>query len=207
MGRQIEVAAFEAVIFDLDGTLIDSEHWHKRAEIETFLALGYEIDERDLTPYVGTTLPDMLRGLAPEVTVERFLGVEIPILATYIRRDMEVFSDAIRLARSVASRRALATSSMSWYVSEVLGRFTEIAELFPVRLCQSDVVRGKPDPEIFLMACDRLNVAPNSALVVEDSHNGVLAARSAGCTVVAIDRTGLLDLSEADVVVTSLDAL
>lgn len=207
MERPIQIAAFDAVIFDLDGTLIDSEHWHKRAEIETFLALGFRVEEHDLTPFVGTTLPDMLKGIAPEITVDTFLEVEVPILAGYIRQEMEMFSDAIGLARRIQSRRALATSSMAWYVAEVLARFDELAELFPVRLCQADVLNGKPDPEIFLKACALLGVSPCRALVVEDSRNGVLGARAAGCAVVGIDRTGLLDLSEADAVLTSLDAL
>ncbi len=207
MGSQIQIAAFDAVIFDLDGTLIDSEHWHKRAEIETFRAMGLNVVEHDLIPYVGTTLPDMLRGLAPEIGVDAFLSVEVPILAGYIRREMEVFLDAIDLARRVRSKRALATSSMAWYVAEVITRFTELEELFPVRLCQSDVVKGKPDPEIFLSACNRLGVSPSHVVVVEDSRNGVLGARAAGCTVVGVDRTGVLDLSEADVVVTTLDQL
>lgn len=197
----------DAIIFDLDGTLLDSEPWHKRAEIETFCQLGRTITEADLTPYVGTTLPHMLGGLAPGLSVEEFLEIERPILANFIRNEMSAFADAERLVSRLQVPLALATSSMAWYLDTATERFPWLASRFAVRRCQADVTRGKPDPEIFLLVCRDMGVAPERCLVIEDSENGVAAGRAAGCKVVAVQRHGELDLSAAHEVVYDLDRL
>lgn len=197
----------DAIIFDLDGTLLDSEPWHKRAEIEAFKTFGIDISEADLIPYVGTTLPHMLGGLAPELTVEQFLEVEQPILAGYIETQMETFADAERLVNRLTVPLALATSSMRWYVDATSKRFPWLESRFTVRRCQADISKGKPDPEIFLQVCEALGANPTACLVIEDSPNGVAAARAAGCKVVAVQRHPELDLSAAHEVVGDLDRL
>lgn len=197
----------DAIIFDLDGTLLDSEPWHKRAEIEAFKTFGIDITEADLIPYVGTTLPHMLGGIAPELTVEQFLEVEQPILAGYIETQMETFADAERLVNRLTVPLALATSSMRWYVDATSKRFPWLESRFTVRRCQADISKGKPDPEIFLQVCEALGANPTACLVIEDSPNGVAAARAAGCKVVAVQRHPELDLSAAHEVVGDLDRL
>lgn len=197
----------DAIIFDLDGTLLDSEPWHKRAEIEAFKTFGIDITEADLIPYVGTTLPHMLGGIAPELTVEQFLEVEQPILAGYIETQMETFADAERLVNRLTVPLALATSSMLWYVDATSKRFPWLESRFTVRRCQADISKGKPDPEIFLQVCEALGANPTACLVIEDSPNGVAAARAAGCKVVAVQRHPELDLSAAHEVVGDLDRL
>lgn len=197
----------DAVIFDLDGTILDSEPWHKRAEIEAFALLGRQVSEHDLLPYTGTTLEFMLRGIAPGVSVEEFLGVEQPILAHHIREDMRAFPDALRLLDRIEVPCAIATSSMKWYLEATSDRFPILRERFAVRVCQADIREGKPHPEIFQLACSLLNVAPDRSLVIEDSRNGVLGAKAAGCTVIGVQRHPGIDLSAADLVVASLDGV
>ena len=197
----------DAIIFDLDGTLLDSEPWHKKAEIETFAHFGIEINEDDLIPWVGTTLPHMLGGIAPNLTVEEFLAVEQPILAGYIAENMEAFADAERLVERLKVPLALATSSMAWYVDATTRRFPWLSSRFPVRRCQADVSQGKPHPEIFLLVCEALGAPPANCLVIEDSANGGAAARAAGCKVVAVQRHPEIDLSAAHEVVSDLDRL
>lgn len=197
----------DAIIFDLDGTLLDSEPWHKKAEIAAFAELGITITEADLMPYVGTTLPHMLGGLAPELTVETFLSIEQPILASYIETEMETFADAERLVSRLTIPLALATSSMRWYVDTATRRFPWLESRFSVRRCQADISKGKPDPEIFLRVCEAMGLDPANCLVIEDSPNGVAAARAAGCKVVAVQRHPDLDLSAAHEVVYDLDRL
>jgi HAD superfamily hydrolase (TIGR01509 family) len=196
----------KAVIFDLDGTILDSEPWHKKAEIEAFSALGYTVSEPDLIPYVGTTLVHMLGALAPGLKPEAFLEVEQPILTGYIRTEMAPFQDAVDLIDRLRVPCALATSSMKWYLDETSRRFPFLHN-FVCRYCASDVTHGKPHPEMFLLACAGLGVAPGDTLVIEDSRNGILAALAAGCQVIGIDRHGLIDLGEAHEVRTSLEGL
>lgn len=205
----------DAVIFDLDGTILDSEPWHKRAEIEAFGLLGRDVTEADLLPYTGTTLEFMLRGmtgnwdspLGKEISVAEFLAVERPLLARHIQFDMEAFSDALRLLERIDVPCAIATSSMRWYLDETTRRFPILGERFSVRVCQADIREGKPHPEIFLLACSQLGIDPKQALVIEDSKNGVLGAKAAGCKVVGVQRHPAIDLSAADSVVQSLDEL
>lgn len=197
----------DAVIFDLDGTILDSEPWHKRAEIAAFGQLGISISEADLMPYVGTTLPHMLGGLAPGMTVEEFLRVEQPILSGFIEREMEAFADAERLVNRLSMPLAIATSSMRWYLDTATARFPWLDSRFTVRRCQADVSQGKPHPEIFLLVCEALGTSPERCLVIEDSENGVRAARAAGCKVVGVQRHPELDLSAAHEVVYDLDRL
>jgi len=197
----------DAIIFDLDGTLLDSEPWHKKAEIEAFKTFGIEIGETDLIPFVGTTLPHMLGGIAPNLTVDEFLAVEQPILAGYIAEQMEAFADAERLVDRLKFPLALATSSMRWYVDATTQRFPWLESRFTVRRCQADITKGKPDPEIFLQVCEALGFEPGRCLVIEDSPNGVAAGRAAGCKVVGVQRHPELDLSAAHEVVSDLDRL
>ncbi len=197
-----------AVIFDLDGTLIDSEPWHKSAELETFAHFGLEIRVEELMPYTGKILKDMLAGLAPGMTVETFLEVERPILARHIEENIHRFADATRLVESLSVPLAMATSSMRWYVEAMCTRFPELATSFSVRVCQADIQNGKPDPEIMLLAADQLGVDPGACWVIEDSRNGVLSARAAGCYAIGVDRHGEGHLDDvAHRVVRSLDML
>jgi len=197
----------DAIIFDLDGTILDSEPWHKKAEIEAFKTFGIAITEADLLPWVGTTLPHMLGGIAPGLTVDEFLAVEQPILAGYISSEMEAFEDAQRLVERLEVPLALATSSMRWYVDATTERFPWLDSRFAVRRCQADISNGKPDPEIFLQVCEAMGFEPSRCLVIEDSPNGVAAGRAAGCKVVAVQRHPELDLSAAHEVVYDLDRL
>ena len=197
----------DAVIFDLDGTILDSEPLHKRAEIEAFSQLGYEVTESQLMPLVGTPLRHMLSVITPGLQVDAFLEVQVPLFKHLIREELELFADAVRLMNRLTVPLGLATSSMPWYVDFTSEKFPILKERFAVRLCSADVINGKPDPEIFLSVCERLQQAPSRVLVIEDSQNGVRAAKAAGCYAVGVDRHGLIDLSEADRVVATLDEL
>lgn len=185
----------EALLFDLDGTLIDSEPLHKQAEIETFAKFGVDVSSMDLQPYTGATLTAMLEGIGSDfgtsIAKESFMEVEIPILSTYIAERMRMFGDAIDFLDATRGvRRALVTSSMPWYVEKVLERFAELQCAFHCIVHGESVSFGKPDPEPYQMAAMLLGVEPDRCLVFEDSLNGIASGVRAGCRVVAIDRCG-----------------
>ncbi len=199
-----------AYLFDLDGTIVDSEPWHKLAEIEAFAHFGIELDETILNPYMGNTLPVLVEGInnqfGRKITVDEFLEIEQPILQHYIEQKLEMFADARNLISILAKfKKAIVTSSMEWYLNSVLERFPVLKLEFDVHICQADVQNGKPHPEPYLLAAQRLNVDPESCVVFEDSKNGVASGNAAGCWVVGIDRERIGHLSEADRVVSSLN--
>lgn len=200
----------KGILYDLDGTLIDSEPWHKKAELEAFRAMGLSIVKEDISMYVGTTLPRMLEDLNARfgggLTIEGFTHTQKPILSDYIANYIQVFPDvAPFLARVAHVKSAIVTSSVEWYVEAIRQRFTdELGHLFETLVCEKDVVFGKPHPEPFLLGARRLGLATKECVVFEDSVNGVRSAKAAGCYVIGVDRERHGHLVEADQVVTSL---
>jgi beta-phosphoglucomutase-like phosphatase (HAD superfamily) len=95
------------LLADLDGTLVNSEPWHKRSERETFAKFGIEIEVADLQPYTGTTLPQMLAGIGERfgklVPPEEFMEAQIPPFRKYIAESVHLFPDAERLVRRLIS--------------------------------------------------------------------------------------------------------
>lgn len=198
-----------AILFDLDGTLIDSEPWHKKAELEVFNALGLEVGPDDISMYVGNTLPFMLEDLSKRfgkrITQDEFIEAQQPVLGKHIDEDIQLFPDVRpMLARLSGVLTAVVTSSVEWYVSAIRRRFPELEPVFGTLVCEKDVSNGKPHPEPFVLAANLLGLPTSECMVVEDSVNGVKAGKLAGCFVVGIDREGHGRLGEADRVVKSL---
>ncbi len=116
--------------------------------------------------------------------------------------------DYLEAARAMGLKLAVASSSSRSWVEGHLAR-VGLLEHFTVIRTKEDVPRTKPDPALFLRAAEDLGVSPQQAIVLEDSLNGVRAAKTAGAFTVAVPNplTRHLDLSQADLVLTSLDDL
>lgn len=202
----------EAFLLDLDGTIVDSEPWHKKAEILTFARFGLDLKIEDLMGFTGMTLGAMLQGVGQKfgkrILVEDFLVIQKPLFRKIIDDEIELFPDALRfLTRFENKRKAMVTSSLPWYLEAVSTKHAILIDAFEMRICAADVENGKPHPEPFLLAASRLGVKPAKCIAVEDSANGVRSAKEAGCYVVGIDREGHGHLNHADRVVTSFDEL
>lgn len=178
---------FEAVLFDLDGTLIDSEPWHKKSELEIYNSLGANLAIEDLYPFTGNTLPRLLSGLGEltgiTLTEDEFRTRSQSLLGEYVKTKIEPFEDAAR-AIDLCSHLpcAVVTSSMRWYFEAVRIRHGCLFESMRATVVGDDVKFGKPDPEPYLMAAEMLCVDPRKCLVIEDSLNGVRSGMAAGCT-------------------------
>ena len=197
-----------AYLFDLDGTLIDSEAAHKSAEVETLDELGYRFSEADLFRFTGVPYRDMLAEIAPSLTVEKFFDAHRPRLLSKVGKEIGLFYDVEDcLSHLLRKPLAVVTSSPGWYVDAVLGAFPILKLAFQVRVCADDVLNGKPDPEAYVLAASRLGLDPGSCTAVEDSPNGIASAKASGCYTIAIRRDDRLDLSEADTVFASLAEL
>ena len=185
---------FDAVVFDLDGTLCDSEPFIAAAAAEALRRrYGITVPREDFAPFVGAGDDRFIAGGAAAHGVTADLAVDKPL--TYqvylelIPGALQPIAGAVAFVgrlREAGVRVALATGSDR---PKLLGNLAAIGlseDLFDAVVCAEDVTRKKPDPETFLLAITRLGLAPERCLVVEDARNGVLAGRAAGCEVLGI---------------------
>jgi HAD superfamily hydrolase (TIGR01509 family) len=206
----------EAVVFDLDGVLLDSEQvwdeareqlaeerggrWHDQAQKDM---MGMSSTEWSRYMHERIGLPEAPEEINREV-VER--------LAASYREHLPEIDGAREAVERLAARwpLGLASSSNRELIDlalELLG----VKQLFAVTVSSEEVARGKPAPDVYLEAARRLEVDPAQAAAVEDSHNGILAAKAAGMRVLAIPNRhfppGEEALAQADVVLDSLAEL
>src|SRR5512137_1876549 len=185
---------FDAVVFDLDGTLCDSEPFIAAAAAEALRRrYGILIATEEFAPFVGAGDDRYISGAAAGHGVTVDLAVDKPLTyAIYL----ELIPGALRpipgahafLAelRSAGHRLSLATGSDRPKLHGSLAAIELAESTFDVVVSAEDVTRKKPDPEMFLKAIDGLGVDPGRCLIVEDARSGVLAGRAAGCAVLGI---------------------
>ena len=191
---------FEAVIFDLDGTLIDSTPAVIRAW-DTW-ANEYGLPPMDLRTHHGTPSASVVRAVLPEhlhkAGMQRITEIEIADL-----HDIVVLPGAVEALASLANAKtAIATSCT---VPLAKARIAA-SQLVPpsVLVTADDVVHGKPHPEPFLEAAHRLGADPRRCLVVEDAPSGLQAAQAAGCFTLAVLTTTPREALDADAIVSDL---
>jgi HAD superfamily hydrolase (TIGR01509 family) len=181
----------QAVLFDMDGILVDSEPLWFEAETAVMNRLGGQWAEPDQHALVGGSMTVTVAYLLGKATrpadaaqVERWL---LDAMAGLLReRPLPAMPGARELLGQVATAglpHALVTSSEREVMDAVL---RALPASFPVTVCAGDVSACKPDPEGYLLAAAKLAVDPRRCVVVEDSPNGVAAAEAAGCLVVAV---------------------
>lgn len=197
---------FEAVLFDLDGVLVDSEILAVEVELQTLAELGLEYDPADFKRrFLGmndAAFRDALdadrRGRIGEPLPEDFLDV------VHARRDaafetrLKAVDGARRAVEALRRPRAVATSTSVGFLKRKLD-LTGLAPLFGPHAYSADLVeRGKPHPDIYRYAADRLGADPVRCLALEDSVNGVRSALAAGMTVWGFAGGGHMDDEAAE---------
>ncbi len=179
-----------AVLFDMDGLLIDSEPLWLEAETAAMARLGAQWTEADQRQLLGGSLDRSVRYMlakaarpVPPDTLATWLMADI---IARVRRDVPLRPGARELLASVAQAglpRALVTSSERTFMDAVLAS-TGLS--FDVLVCADDVAATKPDPEAYLLAAKLIGVPPADCFALEDSPNGVASAEAAGCRVIAV---------------------
>lgn len=193
--------------------MIDSEPAHKESEIKALAAYDLHITENDLQIYAGTTRDMFAAGLS-----EQF-GVSLDWNAVFEKKDVLFYElmksvrtfpgieSLIHRIQAAGLKLGIATSSQKRHLSYILDRFGW-EPVFDVKVCAADITKSKPDPEIFLMAAQRLGVEPAACAVVEDSINGLRAAKAAGMYAIGITTTFPRQaLSDADQIVDGFDEI
>lgn len=180
-----------AIIFDMDGVLIDSEPAHKLAKERTFARFGVTLPESVYEQYKGRPDHTMMNEVVPaipqvNVGVKEFLFLKHQEFEAveHLAVPIEGAKEFVTWAKT-KFRIALATSATRRNREAAL-RLLGLSDSFQFVVDASGFSRPKPDPEIFQIAMRGLNSAPTECLVIEDSLAGVIAGKAAGCEVIAI---------------------
>jgi beta-phosphoglucomutase len=197
-----------AVIWDLDGTLVDSEEFHWQSWRDTLAPEGLSITyDQFLDSFGMKNEPIMRRWLGDGYTPERSVRLAEAKEADYRRlaqthglAPLPGAREWVTALKAAGWRQAIATSAPRAN-AEVMLRALEMASFFDAVVVAEDVTAGKPDPEVFLTAAARLGVEPARAIVVEDAATGIEGARRARMKSVGVNARRSLD---ADVNVASL---
>ncbi|HZZ54422.1 MAG TPA: HAD family phosphatase [Trebonia sp.] len=180
-----------AVLFDMDGLLVDTEPLWLETETEVMARLGAPWTPEDQQALLGGSMARTVGYLlaratrpAPPATVERWMteGVLARVRAGRVTVRPGIRELLTEVARA-GLPHALVTSSQRVFAEAVLDA-TGIT--FPLTVCAEDVTAGKPDPEPYLLAAKLLDVDPVRCVALEDSPNGVASAAAAGCRVLAV---------------------
>ena len=182
-----------AVIFDCDGTLVDSEPLSRTAWERALEPYGYVITDADAEASVGLPYPRVHAFFAERAALpnaDEFWTELSAELYELIDADLEPFDDAVNAARELRARGvpvAVASSSFRDRLHRTLSR-AGLLDAFDAVVAGDEVEHGKPAPDMFLLAAERLGVEPAACVVVEDSPPGVQAGLAAGMITLAVCR-------------------
>lgn len=200
MTKQAHSQTATSVLFDVDGVLIDSGAmyaatwgaWAELRAVDKVQMFGGIHGERGI---------DTLARVAPQLMPE----TELEILANLLEKHEHkacIYAGASELLTAYTGRCGLVTSAPR---HSTLKRLSRLGLSIPdVVVAGEDVVRGKPDPEPYLLGCELLGVQPRDCVVVEDAPAGITAAKTAGCYVLAVSTGAPVHDSDADEVFGSL---
>ncbi len=208
--------AGRAVIWDVDGTLVDTAELHFRAWEELCRDLGRDFTRADFAATFGWRNPEIFRRLFGERCGEREMDElgfrKEELYRAAARGGVELLPGARALLEGLHAagfRQAIGSSAPLANVELILD-MTRSAAFFRAISSAEDTQRGKPDPQVFLVAAEKLGVAPSRCVVMEDAVAGVQAARAGSMKCVAVSFVGhhpeeKLRAAGADLVVASLD--
>ncbi|HUF39946.1 MAG TPA: HAD family phosphatase [Anaerolineales bacterium] len=202
-----------AVIFDMDGVIVDSEPIYFASNQRLFARLGFDVRGDDYAQFVGLSADRMWATLKERHRLPHPIsdlvqmeadGMLAGLLAAELH-PMPGLLDLLDRLQAQGCKIALASSSARRVITAVLENLG-LAGRFEPAVSGEDVPHGKPAPDIFLLTARLLGVPPAGCLVIEDSASGVRAAKTAGmrCTALRSPNSGPQDLSPADAIIDSL---
>ena len=206
------MSASRAVLWDMDGTLIDSEEFHWISWRHTLENEGINISHEQFLSSFGqrndSIIPQWLGTKPTPARIEKIAKAKEELYRDLVRRDgispLPGVASWLHRLHKDGWRQAIASAAPRANIDAVLEALSA-THIFQGIVSAEDVHRGKPDPEVFLTAASRVSVSPDRCIVVEDAVAGVQGARSAGMKSIGVNRNGK-QLS-ADIVVQSLEQL
>lgn len=205
------------IIFDMDGVLIDSEPLHYEFEQKVFNSLGIVVSSELHESFVGTTSRTMWSIIKKTFnltdTVSYLIESERSGFLNFLKSQKSIVSikgvsDFIEALSHSGFQLAIASSSPHEQINFILDE-CNIDKYFPVKISGDDVINGKPDPDIFLLAAKTANCRPDNCIVIEDSTNGIRAAVKAGmkCIGYINPGSGNQDLAASNLTIDNFNSL
>lgn len=205
----------KGVIFDWDGVVIDSSAQHKRSWELLAAEIGKPLPDGHFKAGFGKKnqeiIPNLLRWSDDPVEIAR-LGDRKEELYRELVRDQGVrvlpgARELLAALREAGIPRSVGSSTPRANLDAIFAA-TGLGELFDAVVCADDVKIGKPAPDVFLLAAQKLGINPADCIVIEDAHVGIAAAHAAGMKVLAVATTHVMDeLTAADAAVASLEEI
>jgi len=202
----------KAVIFDLDGVLLDSQPVHFKTDLSVLARCGVDLTQEALERYAGTPNKDrwgmFKRDFNLSQSVDALISMHTDILNNILETEtlpvVAGIPAILTKIKNAGLKTAVASSSSREFVSKVLDT-AGLLPYFDALICGNDVLNGKPAPDIFLKAAKTLNAAPSECIIFEDSANGIAAAAAAGIICIAYRNktSGRQDLSKAQEIIDS----
>ena len=187
------LSGIKAVIFDMDGVIIDSEPLWRRVMIRSFTEAGIPFTENDCRITTGLRFKEVAaywfgRHRINHIQVDEFDALVIERLSDLIRSEgkpMRGVLQALEHLKQSGYKIAVGTSSNTFFMNTVMDAL-KIRHYFDVLCSAEHMTYGKPHPEVFLTCAAKLGLDPKECLVIEDSINGIVAAKAAQMKVIAI---------------------
>jgi beta-phosphoglucomutase len=203
-----------AVIFDMDGVIIDSNPFHKISLRQFCEKYGFHLSDEELIKRIyGRTNKEWIANLFGKLSKEelsRYGEEKESLFREVYKNDIRALAGLPEFLKNLKQNNipvAIGTSAPRSNVDFVLSH-TNLGEYFSVILDEADVVQGKPNPEIYLKVADRLGYEPSRCVVFEDSLSGVESAHKAGAKVVGVATThSFQELSHTDYIITDFHGL
>ena len=206
----------KAVIFDMDGVLIDSEPLHFEVDQMVLRKLNIQEGKSYLERFVGYTNPAMWQLIKEEFsiesTIEELIDLQMTVKLSYLEQSnylaIEGIKELLDELKSFKVPIAIASSSPRIFIEAVIKKI-HIADYFHEWISGEEVPKSKPEPDVFLKAAELLNVHPERCIVIEDSKSGIIAAKSAGMKCIGYKNlnSGNQDLSKANLVVNRISEI
>ncbi|WP_030560256.1 HAD family hydrolase [Streptomyces aureocirculatus] len=208
--RTAEGSALQAVLLDMDGTLVDTEGFWWDTEVEVFAGLGHALDESWRDVVVGGPMTRsagfLIEATGADITVPELTVLLNDGFEDRISRTLPLMPGAARLLTELAAHdvpTALVSASHRRIIDRVLDSIG--AHHFRLTVAGDEVARTKPHPDPYLVAAAGLGADPARCAVIEDTATGVAAAEAAGCRVVAVPSVAPIAPSDSRTVVPTLE--
>lgn len=204
----------KAILFDMNGVIIDDEHIHEKAFHDTVKGFGIDLSHENYLECCAGRIDEVgyekiAKKHGKQLPIEKLLRKKSEVYLNLFPTHKKAYDGVVDLIKKLSQnfQLALTSSSSRVEVDLVLKEF-DIAQYFEVTISADDVSRGKPDPEPYLTTVEKIDKKPSECVVVEDSASGVRSAKQAGCWCIGVTTTHeKKKLLEADIVVDSFEKI